>query len=145
MNDLTVCLTSDQEIEVENKLRDLYIIQDKPIKKDQFAVVLNEVATSGKPFGAIIAGLNDLKAADLKKVSYPVIMGAIVDHCEKVERRIKQCDDCSTSGFIIMKDPEGMNFSLACHCPSGDRAQKGGLIKWDGSTIQFSNGRRLTK
>ena len=145
MQELTICLTSNEEIEVENKLRELYVLQDKPIKKDQFQIMVNEIVNSGKPFGAIMAGLNDLKTADLKKVSYPVIMGAIFDHCDKVEKRITHCDECSTSGFIVMKDAEGMNFSLACHCPSGGRARKDGLIKWDGSSIQFSNGRQLTR
>jgi len=143
MNELVQCLTAKEEIEVESRLRDLYILQDKPIKKDQFATMLSEIVNSGKPFKAIMAGLYDLRSEDLKKISYPIIMNAIFDHCEPVNSGPTRCEKCSSSGFVVMRDDEMRSFALACTCQNGDVIQNQGNVRWNGESTQFVHGRLL--
>lgn len=145
MNELTISLTSDEEIEIENQLRDLYILQDRRVKKEEIALMVNEICRSGKPFKAIIAGLNDLKTQDVKKMSFPIIIGAILNHCEETLELKTSCDHCSISGFIIMKDPDGHEFGLACNCSNGDKAERQGAMRWNGRGTQLSRHGMLEK
>ena len=144
MSDLTKCLTPEEEIHIENKLRELYSLQDRPIKREQFELMLHEIIGSGKPFAAMIAGIVDLKIEDLRKLSYPIIMGAIFKHCEKDSTATESCEHCCSSGFMVMKDDEGRSFSMACICRNGEMVHRQGNVRWRGKVTQFSNGRELT-
>ncbi|KKN10511.1 hypothetical protein LCGC14_1035960 [marine sediment metagenome] len=144
MNDLELLLTPQEEIDIEAALKNAFTLQDKPIKKDQFEILLNEVLKSKKPFRAIIAGLDSLKSESLRRLTFYEIMTGIDKFIENPTGGAVSCDHCSKSGFFVMRDDEGRNFSLACTCQNGDRVANQGNTRWNGQNMQSCRGRMLT-
>ncbi len=120
MNELTVPLTPQQEIDIQTALENLFVVQDKPVKKNQIAIFLDEIIRSRKPFGAIIKGIEKLKHEDIRKMSYAVIEESISDCIERKEMKTDDfCHECRGSGFIVSKDGEGRSFGRSCFCRKG--------------------------
>lgn len=144
MRDLIPSLTPQEEIDVENAIKRLYTLQDKPLKKNTLATFVFELSRCARPLNAIIAGIDSLKKETTSRIALPDILNAIDKFYEKKDTASQKCDECM-SGFIVMRDEEGRNFSLACNCPAGDSKANQGNTRWNGQTVQWSKGRQLTR
>lgn len=144
MRDLIPSLTPQEELDVESSLKRLYTLQDKPLKKETLATFVFELSRCARPMNAILAGIDSLKKETTSRITLNDILNAIDKFHEKKETASQKCDQCM-SGFIVMKDEEGRNFSLACNCPAGDPKANQGNVRWNGGTIQTSKGRQLTR
>jgi len=126
MNSLIKCLTSDEEIQIENTLKELYALQGLRPDKESFATMLSELLSCGKPFKAIITGLYSLKSVELRRISYPSLINAIMDKVDETPQELVQCDDCY-DGRNSFQDSEGRWWARACHCQNGEVWVRRGL------------------
>ena len=144
MNELTVFLSQQEEIDIETQLKKLFSFQDKFAKKEQIALFLDEIRESGYPFKAIIQGIDSLKNGKLARITLADIMQAISEKIEpsNVEQKESvKCDICLGLGIVEMRDENGYKFVLACQCSNGDEHERRGRFRWNGTEIQgFKNG-----
>jgi len=141
MNSLTIFSINEQN-SIEAELEVLFACQGKTLHKEIRPIWLNELVNSGIPHKAIIQGLRFLKSEEIQTLKLNTVLSAARRFIEF--EQVSDCEDCN-SGYIVMKDSEGRNYSLACRCSAGQMKKNQGLVQWLGDSTQFSNGRTLTK
>lgn len=129
---------------IKSELERLFAFQDKNISDRRQEILAAEIERLGLPMGAILAGMKSLSTDDVPALKFSVIVAAIRKHMEP-EKGESACSNCS-GGFVLMKCPQAMVFSLACTCPRGQQiAVSHRLVRWNGQGRQESKGRELVK
>lgn len=142
MQQLTVPLDDGEKLVVGNELTRLFALHGENFGKEKKAAFVEELAESGMPIGAILAGIKSLVHDDLKTIKYSTIRDSVQRHLEPedVSNACKECFD----GLVIMGDEQGRRFSLGCKCSRGhQRSMALHLAQWNGEQTMFRRGRLI--
>lgn len=119
------------------------MLQDKPFPEAKKVIMVNELGTGVFPFTAVIQGIKSLHAEDLRSIKLFLLIEAIRKFIDSDTHR-HICGACHKEGCITMIDANGAMFALACTCSNGDLVVNlQGLVRWNGTGVQESNGRIL--
>lgn len=146
MSVLTISWDADEILAVETALKTLFKVQgykgsDEHLTEN-VGLLANELSKRRSPVKAILAGLHELKFEDVSKINLFLIENAAKRHIEQSQEHRIDCDYCSGSGVVTMRNKDKYQFSLACVCINGDTFAVQGNRRWNGE--RFQEGRHGT-
>lgn len=140
MNALQVLWDANEIIAVETALKNLFKVQGYKGSEANLAELVgtfaNELSQRRNPAKAILAGLHELKFEDISKINLFLIENAAKRHIEASRENRIECDYCSGSGMVTMRNPDKYQFAFACTCMNGDRFANQGNRRWNGERFQ---------
>lgn len=137
MNELTNALNQLELSEVGEEIERLFALQDKHLTEKKKSVILNELSGTGYPYGAIMAGIRSLVAENMGDIKFFHLRAAIEKFITREKPTGERCEGCNGRGFVVVHDPGGRPFALACRCNTVNH----GLVKWAGQDSQMSSRR----
>ncbi len=132
---------STQRLHIEGELTKLFALQDRPLTAEKKGFLIEQLEELKVPFGAIMAGIKELEAEDLKSIKLHTIKKAAEKFVTYEEEALVDCKHCSGVGAVTLCDDQKRGYALACICQAGNKHQR--LVRWNGEWIQITNGRTL--
>jgi hypothetical protein len=141
MGNLAKQMNSFEREQTAKALDKLFVCQDRPQNKEKIVVLVNQIAYWPYSLEAVIAGIESLSDADLKRLSLSVIRDAIRAALKpkKESTESTACRFCGGNGTVCLVNPKFPGFPppFACVCDSGKKIQeKFGLAEWNGELKQ---------